>query len=163
VNILQPGPGVGGHCIAVDPWFIIHAAPDESPLMQAARHVNDAKPNWVVDKVTAIAAAHPGARVACLGLAYKSDVDDLRESPALEIAMELARSLAGRVTVVEPNVEELPAGLAGLGVTLCDVEAALAQCDIIAVLVGHAPFKTIDRASLRGKQIIDTIGLWRGA
>ena len=160
VNILQPGPGVGGHCIAVDPWFVIHAAPEVTPLMQAARKVNDAKPHWVIDKVRAAAAASPEKRIACLGLAYKPDVDDLRESPSLEIAAELARTLAGRLTVVEPNIADLPAALAGLGVEVATVEDAVARCDVIVVLVGHKQFKALDPDLLAGKQVIDTIGLW---
>jgi UDP-N-acetyl-D-mannosaminuronic acid dehydrogenase len=161
VGILQPGPGVGGHCIAVDPWFIIHAAPDQTPLMQAARAVNDGKPHWVVAKASSAAAARPGATIACLGLAYKADVDDLRESPSLEVAAELARAFAGRVIAVEPNIASLPSSLQELGVELSTIDDAIDRSDVVVVLVGHKQFKDFDTRAVSNKQLIDAIGLWR--
>ena len=116
VNILQPGPGVGGHCIAVDPWFIVSSAPEEARLIHMARQVNDSKPNWVVDKVKAAVAefliqnplrTSESLVVSCFGVAFKPDIDDLRESPALEITKRLVKELPGKVNVVEPNVSEL--------------------------------------------------------
>src|SRR5690606_28500817 len=115
VNILRPGPGVGGHSIAVDPWFIVSRSPEQARLIRTAREINDAKPRWVVEKAKAavggILEAHPdrSARqvtVACYGLAYKPDIDDLRESPAVAIAQALGREHPGRVLAVEPNISE---------------------------------------------------------
>ncbi len=163
VNILQPGAGVGGHCIAVDPWFIVHAAPEVTPLMRTARNVNDAKPHWVVDQVRAAAAGRTDPKVVCLGLAYKPDVDDLRESPALEIAIELGRLYGERLMVVEPNVSTLPDSLARLGVRLSDTETAIDQGDLIVALVGHREFHGVPSSRLAGKAIVDAIGLWRAA
>ena len=102
VNILTPGPGVGGHCIAVDPWFIVHGAPEETPLIRTARGVNDGKMHHVVAKADALVAANPGAKVACLGLAFKANIDDFRESPARFIASRLARKYGARIHIVEP-------------------------------------------------------------
>ena len=110
VDILKPGPGVGGHCIAVDPWFIVDSAPELTPLIQAARHVNDGKPEHVVDRVLAATKDLGHPRIACLGLSYKANIDDLRESPAVHIVQRLAERLDGRGTilVVEPHVPALP-------------------------------------------------------
>src|SRR5690606_14087111 len=112
VNILQPGPGVGGHCIAVDPWFIVSAVPEQAQLIRTAREVNDSKPEYVINKVLDYVEGKQAPVVAALGLAFKPDIDDMRESPALEITRDLARRLpGGRILAVEPNVEELPARL----------------------------------------------------
>jgi UDP-N-acetyl-D-mannosaminuronic acid dehydrogenase len=162
VQVLQPGPGVGGHCIAVDPWFIAAAAPDRVPLIRQAREVNDARPQQVVNQVVAIAAE--GSTVACLGLAFKPDVDDLRESPAVEITrrLTLARPDLG-LLVVEPYASELPASLAESGrVALCDLEDALSRSDVVLLLVHHSEFVRLDLSLLRGKQVVDTRGVWRG-
>ncbi|MGO1402138.1 MAG: UDP-N-acetyl-D-mannosamine dehydrogenase [Flaviflexus sp.] len=163
VNILQPGPGVGGHCIAVDPWFIVSAAPEESKLIQAARNVNDSKPEHVMDKVLAKAARIKNPTIAALGIAFKPDIDDLRESPSLEIVRELATILEdGDIRVVEPHIKELPPKLKDLdSLQLQDLETAIADADIVLVLVDHKPFKQFDRAKLGDKVIIDTRGLWR--
>lgn len=160
VNILNPGPGVGGHCIAVDPWFLISQNRELSPLMAAARAVNDSRPETVVAKIAQASQDCGSKRVACLGLAYKPDVDDLRESPAVEIAAMLA-SQGYTVAVVEPHVEALPANLQNAGeVTLASVDEALESSDIVVGLVGHSAFQEIgDR--LAGKAVIDTVGLWR--
>lgn len=157
VKILQPGPGVGGHCIAVDPWFIIDAAPAEARLLRTAREVNDSKPHHVVAQVLA-AAAGQGAVVACLGLAFKANVDDLRESPAVEIAAALGA--AGlKVLAVEPHVSVLPMSLQGK-VELSSLEAALARSDIIVLLVDHRAFAGLTLAQLTGKKLIDTRGMF---
>ncbi len=162
VNILQPGPGVGGHCIAVDPWFIVDSAPDISDLIRTARQVNDSIPGHVVAAVRAAVDGMNDPVVACLGLAYKADIDDLRESPAVEITGAIANTRTGRVLVVEPHVKALPAGLAGYdNLTLTDLETALSQADIIVLLTDHQPFKALDRRRLIGKRVIDTRGVWR--
>ncbi len=160
VNILNPGPGVGGHCIAVDPWFLISQNRDLSPLMAAARAVNDGRPETVAAKVDSASQQTGSKRVACLGLAYKPNVDDLRESPAVDVAAMLAHQ-GYTVSVVEPHVSKLPDELENAGdVTLVSIEEALATADIIVGLVGHSAFHTIgDR--LEGKAVIDTVGLWR--
>lgn len=162
VNILQPGPGVGGHCIAVDPWFIIHSAPDQSRLIKAAREVNDAKPGWVMDRVKAKAERLKNPRIACLGLAFKANIDDLRESPALTITETLARDGAGEIFAVEPYVSECPASLAEFSnVRFVGLDEALAEADIILLLVDHDQFKKIDRRTLEDKVVIDTRGALR--
>ncbi len=162
VKILQPGPGVGGHCIAVDPWFIVAAAPEQARLIRTAREVNDGKPQYVIAQVSQAAARFKAPVVACLGLAFKADIDDLRESPALAIVRELADRHVGRLLVVEPYIEALPATLQGLAeIRLVRAEEALAEADIVLLLVDHRPFKQIDRALLRDKVVIDTRGLWR--
>jgi UDP-N-acetyl-D-mannosaminuronic acid dehydrogenase len=168
VNILNPGPGVGGHCIAVDPWFIVDSAPQVARLIRTAREVNDGKPDWVLYKVAeAVAAARSrldrGVVVACLGLAFKANIDDLRESPSLEIASDLAeRRLADRLLIVEPYVEALPAMLAShSSVELCQLEEALSAADIVVLLVDHHQFKAVPQEWIAGKAVIDTRGLWR--
>jgi UDP-N-acetyl-D-mannosaminuronic acid dehydrogenase len=159
VNILQPGPGVGGHCIAVDPWFIIHAAPEESRLIRAAREVNDHKPAWVVAKVLRHARRFSDPVVACLGLSYKADIDDLRESPAVRIVTELKQSGLAELLVVEPYLRELPACLNGL--RMATLEEAVREADILVLLTGHRQFRQVDRGVLAEKIVIDTRGLWR--
>lgn len=163
VNILRPGPGVGGHCIAVDPWFLVDSAPDDSGLIRTARQVNDGKPQWVVDKVIAAAKAQGGRpTIACLGLAYKADTDDLRESPAIEVVAKVAKAGLGRLLVVEPYVSTLPPEIAALpGVVLADLEQALAAADVIVLLADHRAFADVSRDRLRGKTVVDTRGLWR--
>lgn len=160
VKILQPGPGVGGHCIAVDPWFIVDAAPEEARLIRVAREVNDHKPHFVLQKIEAACAGRASPVIACLGLAFKANVDDLRESPACEITHALAQRKSGRLLAVEPHVAELPAQLRG-PVELCGLAEALAQADVIVLLVAHREFLAIDRQLLRGKTVIDCCGAWR--
>lgn len=138
VDILQPGAGVGGHCIAVDPWFIISAAPEAARLMRTSREVNDSKPGWVVRKVRERVAALNCKTVACLGLAFKPNVDDLRESPALSIVKQLAESGDCKVLVVEPHISALPSSLGGMrNVEFIETSAAITQADLIVVLVKH--------------------------
>lgn len=158
VKVLQPGPGVGGHCIAVDPWFIIHAAEGLAPLMQTAREVNDSKPHYVVERVLSM--ARPGDTIVCLGLAYKADTDDLRESPAVEVVEALAARHPGRVLAVEPNVKELPLSLTDAGVRQAELEAALGSAQVTVLLVDHRQFRALDPAILEGKKVCDTRGVW---
>jgi len=167
VNILQPGAGVGGHCIAVDPWFLVSSAPDQAKLIRAAREGNDGKPFWVLDKgksaIMDVLAADPSramgdVKVACLGLAFKPDIDDLRESPALQITEEFGK-LGCQVLAVEPHVEELPAKLADLPITLTPLEAALEAADVICVLVKHRAFVDLGDSLSGRANVIDVVGL----
>jgi len=161
VNILSPGPGVGGHCIAVDPWFIIAAAPSQTPIMRAARTVNDGKPEQVFRKVKAAAERLRAPVIACLGLSYKADIDDLRESPALHIVERLANEGTGQLLVVEPNLRVLPKSLAGsMSVKQAELGDALKSADIVLLLVDHRQFRRVDRELLKLKIVIDTRGLW---
>ncbi|BFI68274.1 UDP-N-acetyl-D-mannosamine dehydrogenase [Yersinia pseudotuberculosis] len=168
VNILQPGPGVGGHCIAVDPWFIVSQNPQLARLIHTARLVNDGKPLWVVDRVKAavadcLAASDKRAsevKIACFGLAFKPDIDDLRESPAVGVARLIAEWHVGETLVVEPNVEQLPKSLMGL-VTLKDTATALQQADVLVMLVDHKQFKAIKPEDIKQQWIVDTKGVWR--
>jgi UDP-N-acetyl-D-mannosaminuronic acid dehydrogenase len=162
VNILNPGPGVGGHCIAVDPWFLVAAAPEQTPLIRAARQVNDRKPHYVVEEVVSRAERFKEPVIAVLGLAFKANVDDLRESPALAIAEELGRRGVGRLLVVEPHVDSLASpALQAADAKLVDVTTAIAEADIVVLLVDHEAFRRVRRTSLRGKVVFDTRGLWR--
>lgn len=164
VNILQPGPGVGGHCIAVDPWFIVSSAPAQARLIRTAREVNDYKPQWVLEQVKqqvgALAKPAEQIAIACLGLAFKANIDDLRESPALDIAQSIASQHPGRTLVVEPNIAVLPEHFASA--ELSELTTALDSADIIVLLVDHEPFKAITRAQLEGKVWVDTKGLIDG-
>ncbi len=166
VNILQPGPGVGGHCIAVDPWFIVSSAPEQSQLIRTARGVNASKPEWVIEQIKSALGAHLAAhphksanavRIAAYGLTFKPDIDDLRESPALEIAKAVREWHAGEMLVVEPNIEALPAALKGA--KLVD-QAEASEADIHVMLVDHQGFK--GSAEPKG-EIVDTRGVWAPA
>jgi UDP-N-acetyl-D-mannosaminuronic acid dehydrogenase len=154
VNVLQPGCGVGGHCIAVDPWFIAAEAPDSTPLIQTARRVNDGKSRWVIEQVQARAAALEGhlgrpARIGCLGLAFKPDVDDLRESPALHITTELL--VTGlEVLACEPNLHDHPT------IKIHTLEQVLAEADLLVFLVAHTPFRSL---ALTGRTVFDLCGV----
>ncbi len=161
VSILQPGPGVGGHCIAVDPWFIVHSAPDEARLIRTAREVNDGKPKFVAQQVLEAARDVAEPVIACLGLAFKADIDDLRESPAVEVVRRLAEAKPGRIIAVEPHIAELPKELSGLGVELADLEAALEAANVVVGLVDHRLFASLASADLSGKKMIDTRGMLR--
>jgi len=160
VNILQPGPGVGGHCIAVDPWFLVHAAPDQTPLIRTAREVNDGKTDHVIAQVAAMIAADPTAPVACLGLAFKANIDDFRESPAMKVALAVANRFGDRVRIVEPYASTLPPGFAGTGATLIDVDTAIETCPIMVVLVDHDVFRSIPLEERGEKTVLDTRGIW---
>ncbi|WP_313020636.1 UDP-N-acetyl-D-mannosamine dehydrogenase [Atlantibacter hermannii] len=168
VNILQPGPGVGGHCIAVDPWFIVAQNPEQARLIRTAREVNDHKPHWVLERVKAMVADCLNAsgkraselKIACFGLAFKPNIDDLRESPAMEIAHQIAQWNSGETLVVEPNIHQLPDSLA-TDCTLVSLDDALAQADVLVMLVDHAPFKAVDASAVQQAWIVDTKGVWR--
>ncbi|ELP8106283.1 UDP-N-acetyl-D-mannosamine dehydrogenase [Vibrio vulnificus] len=163
VNILQPGPGVGGHCIAVDPWFIVSKTPKEAQIIHTARKVNDSKPQWVINKVKLAIAdflqANPDrtaseVTVACYGLAFKPDIDDLRESPAMAITQKIAEMHSGRVIAIEPNIELLPSKLSN--VELLDLVNAQKEADIHIILVDHKEFKSgLEISGL----IVDTKGI----
>jgi len=164
VNILQPGPGVGGHCIAVDPWFIVNSAPNEAKLIHTARLINDSKPDFILDKINqavkVIAKKRSEIKIACFGLAFKPDIDDLRESPALNIAKLLTSMKFNEVLLVEPNISQLPKGFDGNSTKLSSIERTLKIADIVVLLVDHIEFKAIDLSLLSGKQIVDTRGIW---
>ena len=167
VSILQPGAGVGGHCIAVDPWFIVDTTPDEARIIRTAREVNDHKPHWVMEQVkTRIAdvlATNPqrsmaSIKVACLGLAFKPNIDDLRESPALEIAQHIA-GLGCQTMVVEHHIKTLPASLQKPNIELHTFEDAMAQSDVVCVLVKHSLFVKSKEAVAARAQVVDAVGL----
>ncbi|NUW70329.1 UDP-N-acetyl-D-mannosamine dehydrogenase [Vibrio coralliilyticus] len=159
VNILNPGPGVGGHCIAVDPWFIVNSCPDEAKVIAMAREVNDGKPHWVIDQVKQAADEFKKPVIACLGLAFKADIDDLRESPALDITTKLANENVGQVIAVEPNISSLPENLVKAGVEFMDLERALEVANVVVVLVDHKQFKAADKLAFSKKVVIDTRGV----
>ncbi|MCC2521763.1 UDP-N-acetyl-D-mannosamine dehydrogenase VpsB [Vibrio coralliilyticus] len=159
VNILNPGPGVGGHCIAVDPWFIVNSCPDEAKVIAMAREVNDGKPLWVIDQVKQAADEFKKPVIACLGLAFKADIDDLRESPALDITTKLANESVGQVIAVEPNISSLPENLVKAGVEFMDLERALEVANVVVVLVDHKQFKAADKLAFSKKVVIDTRGV----
>ncbi len=168
VNILQPGPGVGGHCIAVDPWFIVAQNPVQSRLIRTAREVNDGKPHWVLEQVKnklaeCLVASDKRAselKIACFGLAFKPNIDDLRESPAMQLAGMIADWHQGETLLVEPNIRQLPKGLSDRA-RLVDMESALEHADVLVMLVDHAQFKAVDAASLKSRWLVDTKGVWR--
>lgn len=161
VNILQPGPGVGGHCIAVDPWFLVASAPDAARLIRTAREVNDHKAQHTEARIRALLEAAPHGKVALLGLAFKPDIDDFRESPALEIAEALSRTHGDRILIVEPFTDQLPAAFAGSGASLVTLDAGLRQAEIVVVLVDHTAFRNLSPADLAGKLVFDTRGMLR--
>lgn len=156
VNILQPGPGVGGHCIAVDPWFIVAAAPEQARLIRTAREVNDFKPHWVIEKVKTKAERFKNPVIGCLGLAFKANVDDLRESPALEITRQLRACRVGEVLACEPKVNG-----DFLEFELHSLDQILNRADVLVLLVDHDDFKLVDSELLKEKVLIDLRGMWR--
>jgi UDP-N-acetyl-D-mannosaminuronic acid dehydrogenase len=162
VEILRPGPGVGGHCIAVDPWFIVEAAPDLARLTAVARAVNDHMPAHTADQIIATSRRFRDPRIACLGLSFKADVGDVRESPAVDITARIATALPDvKILVVEPHLASLPGRLDELGnVVLADAEHAIADSDVIALLVDHSCFRAIKKTQLAGKVVYDTRGAW---
>ncbi|MEU9990555.1 UDP-N-acetyl-D-mannosamine dehydrogenase [Streptomyces sp. NPDC048045] len=162
VDILRPGPGVGGHCIAVDPWFIVSAAPQQARLIRLAREVNDDRPDQILGEVVHTAARFKDPVIACLGIAFKANIDDLRGSPALHIVTQLADRQAGRLLVAEPHLQALPESLARTGrVELVDVTTAVRDADVVVLLVDHDAFRGVKRTALRGKAVFDTRDLWR--
>jgi UDP-N-acetyl-D-mannosaminuronic acid dehydrogenase len=167
VKILQPGPGVGGHCIAVDPWFIVSATPEEARLIRAAREVNDSKPEWVVEKVKLAVADYLQANptktakdvtIACFGLAFKPDIDDLRESPAVEIVHKLGRMHAGNLLAVEPHIESISLSLKDHA-QLVGVDEAFTRAQIAVVLVGHKLFKDHPANAWKGMIVVNACGI----
>ena len=160
VSILTPGPGVGGHCIAVDPWFIVDSAPEQSRLIRAAREINDGKTAYVFDRIIAAAGRFRQPVVACFGVAYKPDVDDLRESPAMEIVCRLLAETKFKVLVCEPMIKALPKKLESHPrVRLVDPDTARQDADIVTFLVGHKKFQKLLPTKFLDKVVIDTIGL----
>lgn len=160
VNILSPGPGVGGHCIAVDPWFLVAADRENTPLIRTAREVNDGKVDYTVARAEQLIAAMPGAPIACLGLAFKANIDDFRESPALHVAQQLAARHGKRVRIVEPYATKLPAEFAETGAQLIDIDTALETCPIMIVLVDHDVFRSVPLAERSDKRVLDSRGIW---
>lgn len=158
VNILQPGCGVGGHCIAVDPWFIVNQNPDTAKIIHQARLVNDYKPHYVVEQVEKAVTGLNNPKIACLGLAFKPDIDDLRESPALDITKTLSNNPANQILVVEPNIEALPAVLENRNnVKLASLSDALQQADVIVILVKHKQFLGMTLHDARSSEILDYV------
>ncbi|GAB3754013.1 UDP-N-acetyl-D-mannosamine dehydrogenase [Lysobacter olei] len=164
VNILQPGCGVGGHCIAVDPWFIVDSAPEQAKIIRAAREVNDGKPEWVaakvkdaVDDLISRGQSRGSLKIAVLGLAFKPDIDDLRESPALQIAERLASEYPAALMIVEPNIDSLPRSL-GASV-LVGLDEARANADLMVMLVGHKQFADIGCKLPADLQVVDVAGI----
>ena len=156
VNILTPGPGVGGHCISVDPWFLVHAAPELTPLIRMAREVNDRKPHFLVEHIKKLAAQFNSPVIGCLGLAYKADVDDLRESPSLEITRDLIAA-GHNVMACDPFVSadrfnEFP---------LHRLDDVVAESHILVLLTDHRQFRNVPRRVLEEKVVVDTRGIWR--
>ncbi|MCF5901563.1 UDP-N-acetyl-D-mannosamine dehydrogenase [Aeromonas veronii] len=164
VNILQPGPGVGGHCIAVDPWFIVSKTPEYANIIHTARKVNDSKPEWVIEKVKLAISDFLQKKpkktiseitIACYGLAFKANIDDLRESPAVYIAQRIAELHSGRTITVEPNIEQLPIKMKGI--ELVDLKLAMNEADIHLLLVDHHEFRNV---KISNGIIVDTKGIW---
>ena len=157
VNILSPGPGVGGHCISVDPWFLVHTDPERTPLIRTARDVNDSKPHYVVKRIAELAKQFASPKIGCLGITYKGDVDDLRESPSLEIVRGLRDQNVGEVIVCDPYVSsdrfnEFP---------LSTLDEVIEQSHVLVLLTDHKHFKNIPRRILQEKVVVDTRGTWR--
>lgn len=169
VNILKPGPGVGGHCIAVDPWFIISQTPDLTEVISAARKVNDSKPKWVIEKIESAIAqvlklniekSRKDITIACFGLAFKADIDDLRESPAIEIVKDLTKIHPGRIVVIEPHIKEIPVFLNDW-VELQTITQALEESDIVVILVDHKAFRELPNNVFNNQFVVDTRGLFQ--
>jgi UDP-N-acetyl-D-mannosaminuronic acid dehydrogenase len=161
VNILRPGPGVGGHCISVDPWFFVEAAPDLAQLIYAARQVNDAQPHFVVELVRrAVGGELAGKRIAALGLSYKPDVDDIRESPAIEVARMLSETGAS-VRAFEPFKPDAKVEGASSAPTF---EEAVADADLLLLLVNHSQFRSLDANAVAkitpARTVVDAVGSW---
>jgi len=155
VKVLTPGPGVGGHCIAVDPWFLVERFPNEANLIRQARQVNDARPATIANKVLLAAKKRSAKVIGCLGLTYKANIDDIRESPALEIARHLQNAFSGRLLVSDPYVKSVP------GFHLVPWTETVAQADVLVLLVDHREFLQLPPKTRRGQVRIDTRGIWR--
>ncbi|VVQ02189.1 UDP-N-acetyl-D-mannosamine dehydrogenase [Pseudomonas fluorescens] len=168
VNILQPGPGVGGHCIAVDPWFIVSKTPEQARLIRTAREVNDSKPQWVIEKVRLAVAdvlknnpnkTEREVTIACFGLTFKPDIDDLRESPAFAITLKIAEAHTGPVLAVEPNISELQKN-PKTNITFAGIDSALSEADVLVLLVDHKEFKAIPSSIISKYAFVDTRGIY---
>lgn len=164
VNILQPGCGVGGHCIAVDPWFIVDKTPEEARVIRAAREVNDHKPQWVLGKIDKVIEGliatgrdESSITVAILGLSFKPNIDDLRESPALHIAKTFALKTKVQLLLVEPNIEILPTSIPNH--KLVSLDEAVTSADVIVLLVNHREFSGMNANLNRHTQLIDAVGI----
>jgi UDP-N-acetyl-D-mannosaminuronic acid dehydrogenase len=157
VNILSPGPGVGGHCISVDPWFLVHAQPALTTLIRTAREVNDAKPAHVVQHVVKLAGQFSSPKIGCLGLTYKADVDDLRESPSLSIVRQLREEKVGKVLACDPLLSEDRFQ----EFELYSLEHVLQHSNILVLLTDHRPFRDVPSKILQEKIVVDTRGIWR--
>ncbi len=160
VNILQPGCGVGGHCIAVDPWFIVNKTPNEAKLIRQAREVNDYKPQFVMEKVEKAIKelGKDSPSITCFGLAFKPNIDDLRESPALKIAQKLADKYSN-VSAVEPNITALPEKYKDNKIKLVSLDEGL-KSDVLLLLVEHKEFKAIKPELSEKQRLVDTRGIW---
>ena len=158
VSILRPGPGVGGHCIAVDPWFIVSESPDRAKLIRTARNVNDSKPHFVTEQVDAALADQPNGKIVCLGLSYKPDVDDFRESPSLEIAKQLNERYPGRVVCCDPYAAALSHQGGGEGLQFADATTAISEAAVVVMLVAHGAFKVLPKPT--AVAVVDTVGFW---
>jgi UDP-N-acetyl-D-mannosaminuronic acid dehydrogenase len=163
VNILNPGPGVGGHCIGVDPWFLVEAAPEQARLIRTARQVNDDQPQFVVELIRKAAGSLDGRQVTLLGLAYKPDVDDLRESPAIQVARLLSSSGA-LVTAYDPFK---PNTVISEGIVVSTLEAALESAEVLVLLVAHTTFKELDASWVAARShagiAVDTVNGWQAS
>ncbi len=160
VNILNPGAGVGGHCIAVDPWFIVDSTPEQARLIRTAREVNDSKPEFVINKIRKVAEEFKHPKIALLGLAFKADIDDLRESPAIGIAEKVILEAIGEVFIVEPHISNLPEKLQADNVRFVSLTESIEQANIIVTLTDHSVFKQVKHSALQEKVIIDARGIW---
>lgn len=160
VNILQPGAGVGGHCIAVDPWFIVSKTPDLARLIKTAREVNDSKPEYIINQIDQAIFESQKPVIACLGLAFKPEIDDVRESPALLIVEKLLSRGVDKLLVVDPYVHTIPEKIKNYSVSLVDLKTALEEANIIVFLVKHSYFMTINECDIENKKIIDACGIF---
>jgi UDP-N-acetyl-D-mannosaminuronic acid dehydrogenase len=161
VNVLNPGPGVGGHCIAVDPWFIVATDPKNTPLIRTAREVNDGRPATVAEQIANTDGAKSGGVIACLGLSYKADIDDLRESPSIEVIKQLRQLVQNQILVIEPNVDELPVSLKNLkDISLVSLDQGIKDSVVLVLLTDHKIFKSIPTDILEEKDTLDTRGVW---
>lgn len=162
VSILQPGPGVGGHCITRDPWFIVNSAPDEARLICTARMINDNIPDYIVNRIKELAARFKHPVITCLGLSYKADSGELRESPAVKIVQQLGKSNTGQILAVEPHIKTLPDELIKCSnIKLVDLTTGMEQADLVVLLVSHRAFMNIDLEMYGKKAALDTRGMWR--
>lgn len=157
VNILTPGPGVGGHCISVDPWFLIDAAPEKTTLIRTARLVNDSKPEYVVDQIQAMAVREKITSIGCLGITYKADVDDLRESPSLQITKELLKRDFANILVADPLIDQSRI----TDFEISSLDKVISECELLVLLTAHQEFQNIPPQLLTDKKVFDCAGIWR--